>query len=90
MAEELRLKGNAAFSSGKFAEAVELYTKALALDANAAALWSNRAAAYMSLKKFEQALLDATKAVQVNPSFSKVRFTSPPSCPRPLSHHSIL
>lgn len=42
MAEELKNKGNIAFKSGNYAEAVDFYTKAIELDSFSAILFTNR------------------------------------------------
>ncbi len=52
MAEELEKKGNAAFVDEDFEEAVNLYTKALALDSTNASVYISRAAAHVKLENF--------------------------------------
>ena len=70
--EELKNKGNAAFAAGDFKTAVELFTSGIALDPTNHVLYSNRSAAYASLKQYEQALVDADKTIQAQPSWGKV------------------
>lgn len=70
-AEKLKQEGNALMSSKKYEEAIEMYTKAIALDASNPVYYSNRAAAYSSKGDHLSAIGDANTAIQVNPSFSK-------------------
>jgi len=69
--EELKAKGNAAFSAGKFEEAVEHFTAAITIDPSNHVLYSNRSGAYASLQKYNEALQDAEKTIQLKPDWSK-------------------
>jgi tetratricopeptide (TPR) repeat protein len=71
-AEELKAKGNAAFSAKNFEEAIEHFTNAIELDSSNHVFYSNRSASYASLGRFNQALADANKVLQLNPTWSKV------------------
>lgn len=51
--------------------AIEDYTKAIALDPTNPVFYSNRAAAYSSSNNHELAIVDAEKAIQVDPKFVK-------------------
>jgi len=66
--------GNDAFKSGDYQQAAVLYTEALALDDTAPALYSNRAACFLKLGRYEQAREDAQKCVELNPDFAKGHF----------------
>lgn len=68
---QLRSKGNAEFGTGKFVEAEETYTEAIALDGSIEALWSNRAAARLKLGKNAEALADANSCIELKPAFLK-------------------
>lgn len=68
---EAKNKGNTAFSSGDFQNAITHFTEAISHDANNHVLYSNRAAAYTSLGQYDQALADAEKTVQIKPDWSK-------------------
>lgn len=71
-AEEFKSQGNAAFAAKDFIKAVDFFTKAI--EASAApnhVLYSNRSAAYASLKDFENALKDGEKTVEINPGWAK-------------------
>ncbi len=71
--EELKNKGNGYITSKppQYRKAVEAYTEALSLDPTHHAVLSNRSLAYYKLEQYENALLDAEKAVRVNPSWAK-------------------
>jgi Flp pilus assembly protein TadD len=71
---ELKNKGNAAFSAGNFAEAIDLFTQAIAIDPTNHILYSNRSGAYASLGDFEKALEDGRKTVELKPEWPKVRY----------------
>jgi len=70
-ANELKAQGNAAFQSGKFEEAVKLFSQAIELNPHDHVFYSNRSGAYASLKKYDQALEDATTCVNLKPTWAK-------------------
>ncbi|KAG8345002.1 putative Tetratricopeptide repeat [Trypanosoma vivax] len=75
--EELKGKGNDAFKAKKFEEAIEWYTKAIDLDPKAessAPLYSNRAACWQNLGKFDNALADSESCISVRPEWLKGHF----------------
>ena len=63
--------GNAAFHDGKFEEAVQYYSDAIKGDINSALLYNNRAAAYLAMSKFAEALSDAKQATRIDSSSAK-------------------
>lgn len=67
----LKEKGNAALQQGNYKEAVKFYSEAIALDPQNHVLYSNRSAAYQKDEKFELALEDAEKTVQLKPDWGK-------------------
>lgn len=69
--DELKAKGNAAFSAGKFEEAIQHFTNAIAVDPSNHVLYSNRSAALSSLARYEEALGDAEKVVALKPDWGK-------------------
>ncbi|KAH7659512.1 stress-induced-phosphoprotein 1 [Dioscorea alata] len=71
MADEAKAKGNAAFSAGRFDEAIAHFTTAIELSPTNHVLFSNRSAAYASLGRFADALSDAKKTVELKPDWSK-------------------
>ncbi|KAI9918788.1 hypothetical protein PsorP6_011333 [Peronosclerospora sorghi] len=70
-AADWKAKGNAALSSGNAQEAVDCYTKAIALDASDHVFYSNRSAAYLSLDDATHALEDADRCIQTKPDWAK-------------------
>lgn len=60
------------FSARKYAQAIELYTEAIELDSQNAVYLANRAFAHLRLEEYGSAILDATKAIEVDPKYSKV------------------
>ncbi|KAF8194641.1 hypothetical protein BJ912DRAFT_1030944 [Pholiota molesta] len=64
-AEKVKEQGNVAFKAGKYGEAVDLYTKAIELNPMEASYLTNRAASYMSLKRFRPALEDCQVATSL-------------------------
>jgi tetratricopeptide (TPR) repeat protein len=70
-AEELKAQGNAKFAAGDWAAAEGLYTKALALDADNAALYSNRSICRLHAGQSQAALADAQRCVQLRPDWEK-------------------
>ncbi|KAJ4956088.1 hypothetical protein NE237_012871 [Protea cynaroides] len=71
MAEEAKAKGNAAFSAGRFDEAIQFFSEAINFAPTNHVLYSNRSAAYASLHKYNEALDDAKKTVEIKPDWSK-------------------
>lgn len=69
--ESLKSQGNSAFSAGEFEKAIELFTQAINLDSSNHVLFSNRSAAYSSLKKFELALKDAESTTSLKSNWAK-------------------
>ncbi|XP_027061678.2 serine/threonine-protein phosphatase 5 isoform X2 [Coffea arabica] len=70
-AEELKVLANEAFKAHKFAQAIDLYTQAIDLNGDNAVYWANRAFAHTKLEEYGSAIIDATKAVEIDPKYSK-------------------
>lgn len=68
---ELKNKGNTAFQNKDYDIAVDYFTKAIQLDPTNHVLYSNRSAAYSQMSKFEEALQDADKCIELNKAFVK-------------------
>lgn len=66
----MKNKGNAAFAAGRYAESVEQFSQAISLGATHV-LYSNRSAAYASLRNWEAALKDAEKAIELKGDWAK-------------------
>jgi len=75
--EQLKQAGNAAFSENRSSDAVTAYTDALAVDPlnveYNSILYSNRAAAYVKLKKWQLAVDDCSRCLEGKPAFTKAK-----------------
>ncbi|KAG2117933.1 TPR-like protein [Suillus discolor] len=70
-AEKHKQTGNTHMTAKKYDEAIDAYTKAIALDSVNPVYYSNRAAAYASKGDHASAILDSEKAIEVDPKFVK-------------------
>ncbi|EOX92964.1 Phosphatase 5.2 isoform 1 [Theobroma cacao] len=70
-AEEIKLQANEAFKAHKYGQAIDLYARAIELNAQNAVYWANRAFAHTKLEEYGSAIQDATKAIEVDPKYSK-------------------
>ncbi|KAJ7918823.1 protein prenylyltransferase [Mycena leptocephala] len=61
-AEKVKEQGNVAFKAKRFGDAVDLYTKAIEMNPTEPSFLTNRAAAYMGIKRFRLALDDCQLA----------------------------
>lgn len=52
-ADDVKNQGNDEFKKGNFTRAIELYGKAISLNPNEASYYSNRAACYHKMKKYD-------------------------------------
>jgi tetratricopeptide (TPR) repeat protein len=80
LAEDHKLKGNAAYKSGKYEEAYKHYTQAIFHNPNCATYWSNRSAALMMLQDYTSALDDCTQAIKLDETLTKVGASSTEVC----------
>lgn len=62
-------KGRASLQSGQYREAIEAFTKALALDPKYAVAYRNRGNAHSQLGNYQQAVTDYGKALILDPNF---------------------
>lgn len=69
-AEECKTRANQAFASGAYAQAIQLFTQAIALNATAI-YYSNRAAAYLKIGQYQEALRDTSAAVKLDAKYAK-------------------
>lgn len=72
-ATQLKDKGNAFLQAGDFTKAIECYTEAIGVQPSNHVFYSNRSAAYAKDARYEQALEDAKKCVELKPDWGKVR-----------------
>ncbi|KAJ3070310.1 Hsp90 cochaperone [Podochytrium sp. JEL0797] len=70
-ADELKALGNKAFSAGSHHLAVKYFTEAIAKDPKNHVLFSNRSAAFSSLRNYSKALIDAEETIKLNPVWPK-------------------
>ncbi|GAB4859703.1 Serine/threonine-protein phosphatase 5 [Ancistrocladus abbreviatus] len=70
-AEELKLLANEAFKAYKYSQAIDLYTQAIVLNSQNAVYWANRAFAHIRLEEYGSAVQDASKAIEIDPKYSK-------------------
>ncbi|KAI9803670.1 MAG: hypothetical protein M1833_000582 [Piccolia ochrophora] len=77
--DRMKEEGNSAYKSGRYQEAVEVYGKALEVDplnkGTNSKILHNRALCLIKMKKYESALADATRALELDPSYLKARKT---------------
>ena len=76
-ADSLKEAGNVAFASKKFYDAIESYSRALDTkpsDTMIATLLSNRAAAFLNLNNYQNALEDCNMALEIDPGRDKALF----------------
>ncbi|QRW16806.1 F-box/WD repeat-containing protein pof7 [Rhizoctonia solani] len=64
-AEIIKERGNDQFRKGQYESAIESYSKAISMNPNEPSYLTNRAASYMALKKFSQALSDCQTAASL-------------------------
>ncbi|RWW24993.1 hypothetical protein BHE74_00043686 [Ensete ventricosum] len=64
-------------SANKFSQAIDLYSKAIELNGSNAVYWANRAFAHTKLEEYGSAVQDATKAIEIDPRYSKVKKLCP-------------
>lgn len=76
--EKLKEQGNEAFKNEKWDEAAKHYTKAInsvkGEPKELAVYYKNRAAAYLKLEKYQQALEDCDRSLEVCPNDPKALF----------------
>lgn len=65
-------------SAHKYAQAIDLYTQAIELNGQNAVYWANRAFAHTKLEEYGSAIQDASKAIEIDPRYSKVGSTFKP------------
>lgn len=73
-AEALKAKGNDFFKVKDYKNAIEWYSKAIDVDSNAEAYYSNRSASYAGLGDWEHAAEDGASCIRVNKKFIKGYF----------------
>lgn len=70
-AEALKAKGNLLFSKQNFKQALELYSQAIKIKADAYALYGNRSSCHYRLKHYQESLEDAEASIALRPTYAK-------------------
>eukprot|EP00898_Chlorokybus_atmophyticus_P005909 jgi/Chlat1/6319/Chrsp44S00454 len=70
-ADAYKEQGNVAFANKQYEVACKHFTKAITIMPSNHILYSNRSAAYVSLRQYDDALKDARKAVELKPDWAK-------------------
>lgn len=70
LAQTYKDEGNLAFKSGKYTDAVEHYTKAIAY-LKEKTFYTNRALAFIKLCKYQKAAKDCEEAIKIDKGFAK-------------------
>ncbi|QDS73548.1 hypothetical protein FKW77_000415 [Venturia effusa] len=77
--DRMKEDGNALFKSGKYRDAVPVYTQALEVDplnkGTNSKILQNRALCYTRMKEYTSAISDCERALQLDPSYTKARKT---------------
>jgi stress-induced-phosphoprotein 1 len=68
---DLKDEGNEMFKQKKFIRAVELYTEAIKEAPEDHTLYANRSASFHNLNKYEEALKDGEKCVELQSDWPK-------------------
>jgi stress-induced-phosphoprotein 1 len=71
IAEAHKVKGGEFFKAGDFPSAIKEFDEGLRRDPTNVAIYSNRSFAYIKLMEPAQAIKDANKALELDPSFVK-------------------
>lgn len=70
-AKEISAKAKEAFGKKDYPTAIKYYTEAIAADPTDHIFFSNRSACYANLEKYEDALEDANKCIELKPDFAR-------------------
>ncbi|KAF7828219.1 protein SGT1-like protein A-like [Senna tora] len=88
MASDLDKKAKEAFVDDDFSLALLLYSQAIDLDPTNADLFADRAQAHIKLNNFTEAISDANKAIQLNPSLAKAYLRKGTACVKLEEYHT--
>ena len=73
-AQLLREQGNVFFQQKRYKESADAYSRALDADSQSETLYCNRAAAYLMMNRFSDALSDSLKAIDIDPVHVKAHW----------------
>uniref|UniRef100_A0A5B7B960 SGT1 n=1 Tax=Davidia involucrata TaxID=16924 RepID=A0A5B7B960_DAVIN len=88
MATDLAEKAKEAFVDDDFQLAVDLYTQAINLNPKSADLFADRAQANIKLNSFTEAVADANKAIEFDPSMVKAYLRKGTACFKLEEYHT--
>lgn len=71
LAETFKMRGNRCMQAKLYSDAIQLYTCAIALSEKNAIYYGNRAAAFTEMHRYTEAIQDCSKAIEIDPSYSK-------------------
>ena len=71
MGEAHKSAGNELYKASRYTEAADAYGSAIAACPSVSSYWCNRAAAYLMLRRFPEALADAKAAAGLEPGNAK-------------------
>lgn len=64
-------QGNQEFKAKNFEKAIEFYTQAINENPTDHTIYGNRSASYHNLKKYNEALADGEKCIEIKPDWGK-------------------
>ncbi len=70
-AAQLKVRGNEAFGKEAYRDAIDLFSKCIDLDPTNHTYYSNRAAAYIRIEAWEDAIRDGRECVRIAPTWAK-------------------
>ena len=77
--DKMKEEGNTHFKSGRYQQAVDIYSSALEVDplnkGTNSKILNNRAMCYSKLKQWDNAVADCDQAIKLDPSYTKARKT---------------
>uniref|UniRef100_A0A1I8A328 E3 ubiquitin-protein ligase CHIP n=1 Tax=Steinernema glaseri TaxID=37863 RepID=A0A1I8A328_9BILA len=79
-AKDLKERGNQMFQLNRFEDALSYYDKAIIRDSNEASYFTNRALCYLRLKKWDRAMDDCRKAMELDPKNVKANYYYGKAC----------
>jgi len=65
--DEVRSNAMGTYSEGEWGKAIEMFTDAIKLNPNSAAMFAKRGACFLKLKKPKACIRDCTRAIELNP-----------------------
>ncbi|KAJ1677849.1 hypothetical protein EV182_005313, partial [Spiromyces aspiralis] len=65
---QIKEKGNELFKKGLYKEAVSKYTECIEIDGQAPVYWINRAMALIKLERYDEAIRDCSRGLELDPA----------------------